>query len=172
MSRRSSGQPPKSERPRRGASKPGERRLLASNRKARHDYEIEAVIEAGLALLGSEVKSLRTNGATIAEGYGRIEADELWLQGVHIPPLPQASYRNHDPVRRRKCLVHRRELAKLRARLEQEGRTLVPLSLYFLGPRVKVELGVGRGRRKGDKRQAEREKEDRRRIRSFSPRSE
>jgi SsrA-binding protein len=146
--------------------------MIATNRKARHDYVIEAVIEAGLVLLGSEVKSLRSNGATIAEGFARMEGGELWLHGVHVPPLPQASYRNHEPIRPRKCLIHRRELNKLRERLEQEGRTVVPLSLYFKAHRVKVELGVGHGRKKGDKRAAEREKEDRKRIRTYSGRGE
>jgi SsrA-binding protein len=126
---------------------------------------IEAKLEAGLALTGSEVKSLRTQTPTLTEGYARIERGELWLYGVHIPPLPQASYLNHDPVRKRKCLVHKRELRKLTVQLEAKGRTLVPLSLYFLGTKVKVELGLGRGRQKGDKRAHEREKEDRRRMR-------
>jgi SsrA-binding protein len=145
--------------------KTNDKRVIASNRRARHDYLIEVVVEAGLVLLGSEVKSLRTGGATLTEGYARIEGGELWLHGVHVPPLPQASYQNHLPTRARKCLVHRRELRKLEDRLTGEGTTIVPLSLYFKGMRVKVELGVGRGRKKGDKRQAEREKEDRKRIR-------
>jgi SsrA-binding protein len=146
------------------------KRVVATNRKARHDYVIEAVVEAGLVLLGSEVKSLRGGGATIAEGYARVEGDEVWLYGVHVPPLPQASYQNHEPTRRRKCLVHRREIRKLVARLQGQGTTLVPLSLYFKGHRVKVELGVGRGRTKGDKRAAEREKSDRREMRAAAGR--
>jgi SsrA-binding protein len=147
-------------------SKDPPKRSIATNRKARHDYVIEGVLEAGLVLKGSEVKSLRGNGATIAEGYARLQDGALWLFGVHVPPLPQASYQNHEPTRPRKCLVHNRELKKLRERLEQEGRTLVPLSLYFKGVRVKVELGLARGRKKEDKRAAEREKEDRKRMRA------
>jgi len=145
-----------------------ERRVLATNRRARHDYEILDKLEAGLVLVGSEVKSLRGGGVTIGEGYARMEGDELWLHGVHIPPLPQASYQNHEPTRARKLLLHRRELRKLKTALEAKGRTLVPLSLYFLGHRVKIELGVGQARRKGDRRQADREKEERKRIRHYT----
>ena len=164
--------PPK--QPHGGDAKPIEKRVIASNRRARHDYVIVAVVEAGLMLVGSEVKSLRTQGATITEGYARFEDGGLWLQAVHIPPLPQASYLNHEPTRPRKCLVHRREAQKLMTYLESKGTTLVPLSLYFKGHRVKVELGVGQGRKKGDKRAAEREKDDRRRMREASgrPRSQ
>ena len=150
------------------AKAPDERVVIASNRKARHDYHLIAKLEAGLSLLGSEVKSLRSNGATIREGYARIEDGELWLIGIHIPPLPQASYQNHDPLRKRKCLVHKRELRKLEAELTSEGTTLVPLSLYFKGVRAKVELALARGRQKGDRRAREREKEDRREIRRYT----
>ncbi|MFV1960028.1 MAG: SsrA-binding protein SmpB [Planctomycetota bacterium] len=143
------------------------RRIIASNRRARHDYVLFAKLEAGLALLGSEVKSLRANGATIREGYARVEGGELWLHGIHIPPLPQASYQNHDPDRKRKCLVHRREIRKLEDALSADGTTLIPLALYFQGARAKVELAVARGRRKGDRRAREREKEDRKRIRDY-----
>ena len=144
------------------------RQVIASNRKARHDYLLLAKLEAGLVLKGSEVKSLRTNGATIREGYARIENGELWLLGVHIPPLPQASYQNHEPLRPRKCLVHKRELAKLERELGSPGTTLVPLSLYFKGVRAKVELALARGRQKGDRRAREREKEDRKQIRDYT----
>jgi SsrA-binding protein len=144
--------------------------VIASNRRAFHDYLIEAKVEAGLVLRGSEVKSLRQNGATITEGYAKLEGDELWLHGVHVPPLKQASYLGHEPTRKRKCLVHRRELRKIEDRLAVEGTTLVPLSLYFKGVRAKVELGVGRGRRKADRREHERELEDRRRIRAATGR--
>lgn len=141
------------------------RQVIATNRRARHEYVLTAKIEVGLVLLGSEVKSLRANGATIREGYGKVEGGELWLYGVHIPPLQQASTMNHEPTRKRKCLVHRRELHKIEDELESEGTTLVPLALYFKGVRAKAELAVGRGRRKADRRQREREKEDRKRIR-------
>ena len=144
-----------------------DRRPIASNRKARYDYELMAKVEAGLVLLGSEVKSLRVNGADIRDGYARMERDELYLHGVHIPPLPQASYQNHEPLRKRKCLVHRRELKKIQEALEAKGLTMVPLALYFKGVRAKVELAIARGRRKGDQRSADREKEDRKRMRQY-----
>jgi SsrA-binding protein len=152
--------------PGQGRAKDLPRRLIASNRRAHHDYRIEKTIEAGLLLVGSEVKSLRTSGATLAEAFARIEDGELWLERMHVPPLPQASYQNHDPTRRRKCLVHRRELEKLTGLLQQGGRTLVPLSLYFLGHRIKVELGLGLSRQKADRREAERAKEGRREARA------
>jgi SsrA-binding protein len=152
-------------KPAKGSASQSDRVVKATNRRARRNYVIEDTVEAGLVLTGSEVKSLRNATPTLTEGFARIERDELWLYGVHIPPLPQASYLNHEPVRRRKCLMHRRELRKLAAQLDAKGKTLVPLSLYFKGTRVKVELGLGRGRQKGDKRAHEREKEDRKRIR-------
>ena len=127
--------------------------VVATNRRARHEYAISHVVEAGLALLGSEVKSLRAGTASLQDGYARVEGGELWLYGVHIPPLPQASRFNHEPLRKRKCLVHRREVRKLEALTMGEGTTIVPLSLYFLGPHVKVEVGVGRGKRQYDKRE-------------------
>jgi SsrA-binding protein len=146
----------------------GEKRVVATNRKARHDYFISHVVEAGLLLLGSEVKSLRQGGASIADGFARLEDGELWLRNVHIPPLPQASYRNHEPLRRRKCLIHRRELRRLEDLVGGKGTTMVPLSLYFRGPRVKVEIGVGRGKafydKRADERKREAEKETRRAV--------
>src|SRR5262245_16726626 len=103
--------------------------------------------------MGSEVKSLRAGTASLQDGFARVEDGEVWLHGVHVPPLPQASYFNHTPVRRRKCLLHAKEIRKLEALLEGHGTTIVPLALYFRGPRVKVELGVGRGKRFFDKRE-------------------
>ncbi len=142
--------------------------VRATNRRAFRNYVIEDKVEAGLVLTGSEVKSLRVSTPTLTEGYARFEGEELWLHNVHIHPLPQASYFNHEPTRKRKCLMYKRELRKLKLRLEAKGATIVPLSLYFKGTRVKVELGIGRGRRKGDRRQADRDKEDRRKIRDAS----
>ena len=126
---------------------------IATNRKARHDFSISFVVEVGLALWGSEVKSLRGGGASLQDGYARIERDEVWLYGVHVPPLPQASIFNHEPRRKRKCLLHRREIHKLESMIGGEGVTMVPLSMYFRGSRVKVELGIGRGKRQFDKRE-------------------
>ncbi len=139
--------------------------VLATNRRARRNYVIESTIEVGLVLLGSEVKSLRLNTPTISEGYARIKREELWLDGVGILPLPQASYRNHEPTRARKCLLHKRELRKITHALEAKGFTLVPLQMYFKGRRVKMELGLGQGRRKGDKRAYEKAKDDFRQMR-------
>ncbi|MCC7138347.1 MAG: SsrA-binding protein SmpB [Planctomycetes bacterium] len=141
------------------AKKPPSKTILATNRKARHDYAFSYVVEAGLVLLGSEVKSLRTAAASLQDGYARVDDDEVWLYGVHVPPLPQASYRNHEPRRKRKCLLHLREIRKLAGLLEGEGTTMIPLSLYFLGSRVKVELGVGRGKRQFDKREDMKQRE-------------
>lgn len=167
--------PPPSD-PRSDARRPGkppvekrERVIVATNRKARHDYAIEMVVEAGLALLGSEVKSLRNATPSLQDGYARIDRGEVWLYGVHVNPLPQASYRNHEPTRPRKCLLHRREIRKLETILAGAGTTMVPLSLYFLGSRVKVELGIGRGKRHEDKREdikrREADRETRRAVR-------
>jgi SsrA-binding protein len=139
--------------------------VLATNRRAHRNYVITAKIEAGLILLGSEVKSLRGVTPTISEGYARFRGEALWLYGVHIMPLQQASYFNHEPARPRQLLLHKRELRKLQHLLEAKGQTLIVLQMYFLGPRVKVELGVARGRRKGDKRAYEREKDDKKRMR-------
>jgi SsrA-binding protein len=151
----------------RSASAEDGRRVLATNRRARRNYVVEARIEAGLVLTGSEVKSLRSTSPTIAEGYARIKGGELYLEGVHIQPLPQASYLNHDPVRSRKCLVHKKELAKIIRLLEAQGATMIPLQMYFKGPRIKVELGIARGRRKADKREYEKAKADRREMRNL-----
>lgn len=126
---------------------------IATNRKARHDYSISYTLEAGLMLVGSEVKSLRNGGASLQDGYARLERGELWVYGIHIPPLPQASHFNHEPRRKRKCLIHKREIEKLGTLVEGQGTTIVPLSLHFRGSRAKVELGVGRGKKQFDKRE-------------------
>lgn len=151
--------------PRAAAARTLEKVVVATNRKARHDYAIALVVEAGLVLVGSEVKSLRTATPSLQDGYARIDRGEAWLYGVHIPPLAQASYQNHEPRRPRKCLLHRRELRKLEALLTGAGTTMVPLSLYFLGSRVKVELGVGRGKRHEDKRESIKQREAERETR-------
>jgi SsrA-binding protein len=133
----------------------GDRRLIASNRRARHDYAIEDSIEAGIVLSGSEVKSLREGHAQLADAYARIIRGQVWLDGVHIPPYQMAKgFGAHDPDRARKLLLHAREIEKLERQVANEHVALVPLSLYFKDGRVKVEIGIGRGRRKADKRQA------------------
>ena len=127
-------------------------KLIAQNRKARHDYEILETMEAGIALLGSEVKALRAGKASLGDGYARIDADEVFLHNVHISQYGAASHYNHDPLRPRKLLLHRREIHRLIGHTEQRGLTLVPLRLYFKRGRAKVELALVRGKRDYDRR--------------------
>jgi SsrA-binding protein len=129
------------------------KKIIASNRRARHDYTIESTVEAGLVLTGTEVKSLRAGRATLAEGYGQIIDNEAWLYGVHIPEYTQGTWTNHEPRRTRKLLLHRKEIDRLASSVNERGLTLIPLSLYFSGGKVKIELGLGRGKRSYDKRQ-------------------
>lgn len=130
-------------------------KVIASNRKARHDYAIDDEIECGIVLQGSEVKALREGQVRLADAYARVLRGAVWLDGVHIPPFQFAhGIGAHDPDRARKLLLHDYEIERLSARVAQERVSLVPLSLYFKDGRVKVQLGVGKGRRKGDKRQA------------------
>jgi SsrA-binding protein len=129
------------------------KKIIASNRRARHDYTIEDTVEAGLVLTGTEVKSLRAGRATLTEGFGQITNHEAWLHGVHIPEYTQGTWTNHDPRRIRKLLLHRREIDKLASSIQERGLTLVPLSLYFSGGKVKIELALARGKRTYDKRQ-------------------
>ena len=110
-------------------------------------------MEAGLVLTGTEVKSLRAGRATLTEGYGQITNNEAWLHGVHIPVYTQGTWTNHEPLRARKLLLHRREIDKLASSIQERGLTLVPLSLYFSGGKVKIELALARGKRAYDKRQ-------------------
>ncbi len=129
--------------------------LIASNRAARHNYAITDTFEAGLVLLGSEVKSMREAQVQIAEGYARIRDGEAWLDGVHVAPYSFAiGFGAHDPDRSKKLLLHRSEISKLKARVDQDRVSLIPLQLYFRDGRVKVEIGIGKGRAKGDKRRA------------------
>ena len=129
------------------------KKIIASNRRARHDYTIEDTVEAGLVLTGTEVKSLRAGRATLTEGFGQISNNEAWLHGVHIPEYAQGTWTNHEPRRTRKLLLHRREIDKLASSMQERGLTLVPLSLYFSGGKVKIELALARGKRAYDKRQ-------------------
>ena len=129
------------------------KKIIASNRRARHDYTIEDTVEAGLVLTGTEVKSLRAGRATLTEGFGQISNNEAWLHGVHIPEYTQGTWTNHEPRRIRKLLLHRREIDKLASSIQERGLTLVPLSLYFSDGKVKIELALARGKRAYDKRQ-------------------
>jgi SsrA-binding protein len=138
----------------------GDQRPIAQNRKARHEYIIESTLEAGVMLTGSEVKSLRQGRCSIGEAYAHEQGGELFLRGMHISPYNAAFKLNHEPLRPRKLLVHRRELAKLLDQVSRGGYTLVPLSIYFNERGIaKVELALGRGKRKADKRQSEKKRD-------------
>ena len=130
-------------------------RVVASNRRARHDYDILETVECGMALQGSEVKSLRAGRISLQDAYARVVDGEMWIFGVHIPPYAQAvGFGAHDPDRRRKLLLHRRQIDEWMGRVQQQSLTLVPLSIYFKDGRAKVELALARGRRAYDKRHA------------------
>jgi SsrA-binding protein len=130
------------------------RRVVAQNKKARHDYFIEETVEAGMVLTGTEVKSLRAGRASLVDGYASVKGNEVWLHNVHIPEYTQGTWTNHEPRRTRKLLLHRGEIHKLVGKTQEKGLTLVPLALYFKDGYAKVELGLARGKRNYDKRQA------------------
>ena len=132
---------------------PTDRKIIASNRKARHDYTVVDTYEAGIALMGTEVKALREGRASLVDGYATIDEGEVWLQGVHIAEYAQGTWTNHAPRRKRKLLLHKAEIERLEQRTKESGLTLVPLQLYFSGSHVKVELALARGKRSYDKRQ-------------------
>ncbi|MDQ7859777.1 MAG: SsrA-binding protein SmpB [Armatimonadota bacterium] len=134
-------------------------KLVATNRRARHEYHIEEAFEAGLVLTGTEVKALRAGRASLAEAYARVEGGEVWLHHLHIPPYEAGNIFNHDPLRRRKLLLHRRQIERLAGRAAQKGYTLVPLRLYFTRGRAKVEIALARGKKLYDKRAAIGERE-------------
>jgi SsrA-binding protein len=130
------------------------RKIVASNRKARHDYHLEDTYEAGIMLTGTEVKSLRAGHASLVDGYATIRDGEVWLQGVHIPEYTEGTWTNHEPRRARKLLMHRLEINRLEGKTKDVGLTIVPLQLYFKDGKAKVEIAVARGKRNYDKRQA------------------
>lgn len=136
--------------------------VIATNRRARHEYHIEETLEAGLVLTGTEVKSLRAGRVSLQEAFARVQGGEVWLHHLHIPPYEAGNIFNHDPRRPRKLLLHRREIVRLGARATQKGYTLVPLRLYFRRGLAKVELGVARGKKLHDRREAIAEREARR----------
>lgn len=148
----------------RGRRDPAPQRTLAENRKARHDYFIEETHEAGIALLGSEVKSCRLGRVSLQDAYARVENGEVLLYNVHISPYEQANRWNHDPKRVRKLLLHKHEILRLYGQVRQKGYTLVPLRFYLKNGRVKVELALVRGKRQYDKREAIAERDVRREI--------
>lgn len=149
-------------KPARKASASEGQRILAKNRKALHDYAIDERFEAGLVLQGSEVKSLRDGKVTLGDAYADIRSGELWLINAQVAVYPFAHQRNHEPLRDRKLLVHKQELRRLVGKVREKGYTLIPLSLYLKGPRVKVEIALARGRREYDKRDVIKEREQER----------
>lgn len=128
-------------------------RVVTTNRKARHDYHILETLEAGVALTGTEVKSVRQAAVTLTEGFGQLRNGEIWLVGVHISPYKQGSDANVDPLRERRLLLHRREIRRLASKLTERGTTLIPLKLYFKGNKAKLQLGLCRGKREYDRRE-------------------
>jgi SsrA-binding protein len=139
-------------------------KLIAQNRRARHDYTILDTVEAGLVLKGVEVKSLRTGKASLAEAYATVEDGEAYIRQMHIPPYDQGNRWNQDPIRRRKLLMHRREIDRMAEAVEQKGQTLIPLKLYFSKGKAKVLIGIAKGKKTYDKRHAMAERDAEREI--------
>jgi len=140
------------------------KKTVATNRRARHEYDVLERLEAGIALSGPEVKSLRAGKVSIAEAFARVDRGEVWLYDMHISPYEAASLWNTDPLRPRKLLLHRKEIRKLIGGVEEKGRTLVPLEIYFKRGRAKVELAVAKGRKLHDKRDALKKQEAKREV--------
>ena len=139
-------------------------KLVTRNRKVYHEYHVLEKIEAGIALAGTEVKSLRQGSVSLQEGYARVTDGELWILGLHISPYDNRGYADHDPVRKRKLLLHKREIRKILTAVEQKGMTLVPLSLYFKRGWAKLELALVKGKRLPDKREAKKRQDAKREI--------
>ncbi len=140
-------------------------KLICQNKKAKHDYFIDDILEAGIVLLGTEVKSLREGRVNLKDSYAKVKNGEVFLYGCHISPYPHASYNNHDPERVRKLLLHKREIKRLIGKTRERGYSLIPLRLYFRGGKVKVELALARGKKKHDKREAIKRREEARELR-------
>jgi SsrA-binding protein len=139
-------------------------RVIATNRKARHQYQFHDTYEAGLVLVGSEIKSIRAGQVSLQEGFVHFESGEAWLVNVHIAPYDPASQQNHEPRRRRKLLLHRREINRLRGRVQEKGFTIVPTKLYLKDGRAKVEIALARGKKLYDKRQTIAERDSKRQL--------
>ncbi len=137
-------------------------KTIARNKRARHDYDIEQTWEAGIVLMGTEVKALRMGRASIVDGWVEVKDGEAWLYGVNVPMYSQGSWTNHSPTRKRKLLLHKSEIHRMGQKVSAKGYTLIPLELYFVEGRAKVEVGLGRGKKEWDKRQALREAQDNR----------
>ncbi|MFE3603403.1 SsrA-binding protein SmpB [Streptomyces sp. NPDC059096] len=138
------------------------RKIIAQNKKARHDYLILDTYECGLVLTGTEVKSLRQGRASLVDGFVQIDGHEAWLHHVHVPEYTQGTWTNHSARRKRKLLMHRAEIDKLESKSQETGHTIVPLALYFKDGRAKIEIALAKGKKEYDKRQTLREKQDRR----------
>lgn len=138
------------------------KKVITTNRKARHEYEIIDTIETGIVLLGTEVKAVREGRINLTDAYARIKDNELWLIGMHISPYSKSDMENHDPLRDRKLLVHHMQLKRMNRQVEEKGVTLIPLKIYFSRHLVKVELGLARGKRKYDKRASIAERDQKR----------
>ena len=136
--------------------------VVATNRKARHDYHIEDTYECGLALSGTEVKALRQGKASLVDGWAQVVDGEVWMESVHIPEYTQGTWTNHATRRKRKLLLHKSEIVKISHRIKDGGYTLIPLQIYFLNGRAKVELAIAKGKKDYDKRQTLKEREDKR----------
>jgi SsrA-binding protein len=145
--------------------KSGEVKVVATNRKARFEYTIEDRFEAGVALTGTEIKSVRAGAVSLGEGFVVVRNGEVWLVDAHIAAYEQAGGRTHEPRRPRKLLLHRREIGRLQADVQQKGYTIVPLRMYFKGPYAKLEIGLAKGKRQYDKREAIAERDSQRRVR-------
>ena len=139
-------------------------KAIASNRKAHHDYFIEETYEAGIVLTGTEIKSVRNGQVSLRDSFAVIKEGEMWLMNAHISAYKQGNYANHEPLRQRKLLMHRREINRIAAKLDQKGLTLVPLRIYLKNNRAKVELGLARGKKQYDKRATLREKDAQREV--------
>lgn len=142
------------------AEKAPSKKIVAQNKKARHDYHILDTYECGLALMGTEVKSLRMGRASLVDGFVHIDNGEAWLHNIHVPEYVQGTWTNHSATRKRKLLLHRAEIDKLDSKSQETGHTIVPLSLYFKDSRVKVEIALAKGKKEYDKRQTLKEKQD------------
>ncbi|MFG2993117.1 SsrA-binding protein SmpB [Streptomyces sp. NPDC048257] len=136
------------------------RKLIAQNKKARHDYTIIDTYECGLVLTGTEVKSMRQGRASLVDGFVSVESGEAWLYNVHVPEYSQGTWTNHSARRKRKLLMHREEIDKLERKADESGHTIVPLALYFKDGRAKIEIALAKGKKEYDKRQTMREKQD------------
>ena len=141
-------------------------KIIADNRKAQHDYHLLETFEAGVALLGTEVKSIREGGANLRDSFARIEAGEVWVYNIHISPYRNRGYSDHDPKRRRKLLLHRQEIRKLIGKTTERGMTIVPVRMYLQNGRVKIAISLAKGKKAHDKRETIRRRETERETRA------